>query len=384
MSHSPAHRQLATKVGLLSLSFGMLAASSAWSAHQVYSQSAVPAVAVGEPTPTGDPGSAAAATDKISLTAIPPRLGEEGTLRVKPGEKIQATIKVRNSSSVPIRIESQALDFIIGEDGETPMPVTDAVSNRWSLASWVVLSPTSQVLQPNQLGQVNVLIEAPADALPGGHYAMVLHRPSAVNGGEDTDTSDTAPASAISQQVGSLLYVTVEGPTNLSAFLRGLHFPKLTEYGPVPFDVTVENNSDIHIRPQITVEVTNWFGQEVARIPLESKNVFPLLSRSFTGRWDRVWGIGQYQARAVMSYGDQGNITVTKTSFWLIPYRLLLAVTGGGLVALLLGTFVHRHWRKRQQMARKKLEMLEAKVAELETAAPKSEFAQPTKPSRHR
>src|SRR5690242_9571180 len=49
-----------------------------------------------------------AAANEISLTAIPPRLGDIGEIKVKPGQKFQATARVTNTGSQPIEIESFA------------------------------------------------------------------------------------------------------------------------------------------------------------------------------------------------------------------------------------------------------------------------------------
>jgi hypothetical protein len=302
----------------------------------------------------------AAAPGEITLTAIPPRYGDVETLKIKPGEKKQIQVRVRNSSNQTVTVESFAKDFVVGEDGSTPLPVTDEVSNRWSLASWLVLSPNSQVLRPNQLGMVNVLIQVPADALPGGHYAMITHTP---NVGALTEG---ASESKVNQQVGTLLYVQVEGPINEEAFIRNLTMPKLSEFGPVPFSFTVENRSDIHITPRIAIEIYNLFGSKVDTITLESKNIFPLMNRGFDGEWNRVWGIGPYKAKVTMSYGSTGQVVMTKTSFWLIPYRLVLAISVVLLTLLAAILLTRRHWLHRKGADQERVKQLEERLKELE------------------
>ena len=110
-----------------------------------------------------------ATEDQVTLTAIPPRYGDDNSLLLQPGEKTQVQVRVRNSSPKTLPITTLATDFILDVDGETPIPVTENVSNRWSLANWLTVVPQSQVLQPQETGVVNILIEVPEDALPGGH-----------------------------------------------------------------------------------------------------------------------------------------------------------------------------------------------------------------------
>lgn len=304
---------------------------------------------------------------KSSLTAIPPRLGEDLSLKIKPGEKIQTSVRVRNGSSQTLTVQSLAQDFIVDLNGETPIAVAEQTSNRWSLASWIMLTPSVQVVQPGEIAIVNVIVEAPADALPGGHYAMITHQPNTGGGELDSEFSLISQSvTSLQQRVGTLLYVVVDGPINEAAFIRKLTFPKFTEYGPVPFSFTVDNQSDIHISPQIGVEIYNLFGQKVETIEMTTKNIFPFIARDFEGEWDRIWGFGPYTAKAVMSYGSTGQLAITNTTFWLLPITLLIAILIALLVIIVITIVIRRHFQHRREDQQAKIEMLESKVSQLE------------------
>ncbi len=296
----------------------------------------------------------------VGLTAIPPRVGDAEQIKLKPGSKEQVQLRIRNNSNTPITIFTQARDFVLDLDGETPIPIEGENSNRWSLASWLVITPVEQVVQPQTTVATTVLIEVPKDALPGGHYAMVTHQPTAPGGNAD------GAAAAISQRVGSLFYIIVDGPINEEAFIRDLSFPKLTEMGPVPFSFTVDNQSDIHIQPRLSVEIYNLLNQKIETIELESKNIFPLLSREFTGEWTRIWGHGYYTAKLIMSYGEQGNISIASTHFWLFPIKIVLAIIIALLTLLAIGISVRRHILHRNKNNEQIIKELEKKVADLQ------------------
>lgn len=304
--------------------------------------------------------------DQVTLTAIPPRLGDDNTLVLKPGEKKQVQIRVRNSSDRSLPILSQATDFIIGEDGETPVPVTEDTSGRWSSAEWLTMVPQGQTLQTQETGMINVLIEVPEDALPGGHYAMITHQPNAegLSAGESVGAVDSA--SGISQRVGTLMYLIVEGDINEEAFIREFNIPNFSEYGPVPFSYTVENASDIHITPKTKVEITDMFGRKVDEIVVGEKNVFPMMNRDFEGEWEQVWGYGKYDAQATMSFGTAGKIVVAKTSFWLIPIKLIIAILIVLLTLIAVIITVYRHIAHRRSTQSSKVELLERRLQELE------------------
>lgn len=305
--------------------------------------------------------------EEVRIDAIPPRSGEEGDLTAAPGEVIQTSIRVRNSSKQPLSIESTAIDFVIGEDGQTPVPITDTnVSQRWSLANWMTLSPQFQDIGPNQIGQVNVLITIPEDALPGGHYAMVTHSPVSPDQDATSNAAIQNSAAKVDQQVGTLFYVIVEGPINEEAYIRELKIPKFTEYGPVPMALSIDNQSDIHIRPQITITIKNIFGQTIDSIQIEPKNIFPISSRDYQTSWDRIWGIGPYTATATMSFGQSGQLVVATEQFWLFPITIFWIVVISILAVVAIGIAVKRHLLHRNDVNKKKVEELEKKVAELE------------------
>lgn len=300
--------------------------------------------------------------ESITLTAMPPRLGDDLSLKIAPGKKFQTAVKVRNNSNKAFTINTAIDDFVIGEDGETPIVITEEVDYRWSLKNWLILAPDFQVLQPKQTGIINVIIEVPEDALPGGHYAMITHKPVGLNGEKFQDSA----SSLIAQRVGTLLYVVVEGPVNEEAFVRDFKMPNFTEYGPVSLSFTVDNQSDIHIKPEISIEIYNLLGMKVDEIAIESKNVFPMVSRTFNSQWDAVWGTGFYRAKLTMAYGTSGQVAISNTTFWLLPITLVISGLVVILTLLVIFIAVRRHLLHKKDVEKQRMQMLEEKIAKLE------------------
>ncbi len=369
--NQPAPRHILTFTALSAFAIGLSAlalvhfapAASAQDAPQVDApQVDAPQVVAPQATPQATPQAEMTAS---SLTAIPPRLGEDFTLKAAPGETIQTSVRVRNGSSAPMTVTSQAFDFIVDQNGSTPIPVQEEVSNRWSLASWLVLAPSVNEIAPGEAATINIVIEVPEDALPGGHYAMITHQP-ATGGAVDELAGQPAPASQLQQRVGTLLYFMVDGPINEAAFIRNFQIPKFSEMGPVPFSFEVDNQSDIHLNPQIGVEIYNLFGQKVETIEIESKNVFPFIAREFEGEWDRIWGFGPYQAKVVMSFGQQGQVAMAVETFWLLPITIILAGLVVIFTLIVLIIVIRRHGQHRRNNNHQQLEELNRKIEELE------------------
>lgn len=301
---------------------------------------------------------------QLSLTATPLRIGDDDSVVVQPGEKTQVSVRVTNTSDTPLKVFSSAQDFVVEEDGETPVPVTGESkdNNRWSLASWLTLVPSERTLQPRETSQISVLIEVPEDALPGGHYAMITHQPS-------TDlTAINAPdaATGLNQRVGTLLYVRVDGPINEEAYIRDFSIPEFSEFGPVEYSFTLDNRSDIHIHPQIGITITNMFGKQIDVIRPDTQNIFPFTTRSFSGEWSKIWGFGRYKAELVASYGTTGKVIMATTFFWIFPIKLALAALIVLLTAIATIISVRRHMLHRKQDQTARIQDLENKVRELQ------------------
>lgn len=290
-------------------------------------------------------GNKVSAASSMALTATPVRLGDDFSISLSPGEKKQVQVKVRNGSSDPVILQSSAIDFVVGDDGATPLVVDKIQSNnRWSLASWLTLAPAENKLASEEMATVNVLIEVPKDALPGGHYAMIYHSP--IN---EVKPEDSSSGSGISQRVGTLLYVVVKGPINEEAYINRFDWPKFLENGPVKFSLNIDNQSDIHISAKPVLKIYNLFGKEVANIELESKNIFPKSERSFLGSWDRIWGFGYYKAVVEAAYGSQGQVVTAVSSLFMIPVKIILLV----LILVLIGVTLFLSIQKRRNANKK-------------------------------
>lgn len=297
----------------------------------------------------------ARATD-ISLVVSPPRTD----LPIKPGETLQKTIKVTNTSSTELILSANAVDFIVNDDAGTPIKVTTEASGRFLASPWFTLDTSELAIPPKETAQLTVIITAPKDALPGGHYAGIFFDPKERRGEKKTVSYTTA-------SVGSLFALSVEGDISYDAVIKDFSTKNLiNEFGPVDFSLTLENQSDTHITPESSVVITDMLGRELATLKYDSMNIFPFASRTQTLRWDQVWGLGKYLATVTVTYGPHGATTTRTLPFWIIPYRLLAAALVLLLVLLALGISIRRHLLHRSDQRDLEIDELKRKIAELE------------------
>jgi len=294
---------------------------------------------------------------EVNIIVSPPRYDAE----VNPGETIQKTVKITNGSEKDtVNIITSIHNFIVMDDLGTPVKVTEGSSGRYLASPWFSLDTTPFTLQPRQSKEIIVIIQVPQDALPGGHYAGVFFEP------QENKTIQGSGA-ALSAQVGSLFGITVAGDIKYDALLKEFKTSTpIFEFGPIDFSATIENQSDTHIRPISSIQVTNMFGQKLEDIKLSELNIFPYTSRTLEGEWDRIWGFGRYTATLTAAYGPSGHSASRTIYFWIMPWRIIAAILI--LIAVLIVVYisVKRHLRHRGDDRDQQIDDLKRRIVELE------------------
>ncbi|MEI8232810.1 MAG: hypothetical protein WCG44_03635 [bacterium] len=290
-----------------------------------------------------------------SLIVSPPRVDLEG----KPGDVLQQTIKVTNSSDKSVTLSALVSDFIVEDNSGTPIRINSNASGRYLASPWFVLDRPEFTLAAGQSTSVIAIIELPKDALPGGHYAGVFFSPI------EKGKLDTTGATVVSQ-VGSLFGITVAGNLKYDAIIKEFSVKSaVSEFGPIEFSSVIENQSDTHIRPLSKIVIHDMIGRNLAEIKLDDVNIFPFTSRSIAGTWDNVWGLGRYTATLEATYGP-GLVASRVLYFWIMPYRLIAAILVILMVILVLFISIRRHLKHREDHRDEEIDTLKRKIVEME------------------
>jgi len=292
---------------------------------------------------------------QVSLVVSPPKVD----LKLKPGETAQQAIKITNQTNQPITVKLSVQDFLVQDNHGTPVKVSQDEAGRFLASPWFHLDRTEFTIQPQKTEVVTVLITTPKNALPGGHYAAVYVEPQLGH-----KPKSTGPK--IVSEVGSLFSLTIQGDVKYDALIHNFRTSKrFFEFGPIDFFAEVENLSDTHISPQPSIVIKNMLGQTIANLPLEKVNIFPLASRFVTGKWERVWGLGKYQATLNIPFGP-GKVTSATIFFWIVPWRLLLAILILLLTFIATYILVRRHLKSKHDPRDEEIDQLKRRLAELE------------------
>lgn len=277
------------------------------------------------------------------FTAIPPRL----EIKAKPGEFVQKTIQFRNEGDQTAYLTIVSKDFIVKDTAGTPEFVTSLVSGRWAASSWIRLSPTSVAVAPKQTVNITLSANVPLDALPGGHYAGVLYQGT---GTAPRVGTGVGAGTGVQQIVGTLVYLTVEGPVTEQALVKRFEVPRFLEFGPVPFTTEILNQSDLHISPKGQITVRNMLGKVTTVMPLEERNIFPGASFVYTNTWNSKYLLGRYRADLSTAYGSQGHTLAATIYFIVFPVRIALAVVLAIVIIILIILFIRRRQKEKEEL----------------------------------
>jgi len=263
-----------------------------------------------------------------TITIVPPA----NEFKVDPGDKTEGTLKVVNGGTTPLTFKAQVKDFVVEDSVGTPHILADDVlSQKYSAANWVAISPDTFTVPAGQTEKINYYLQVPQNARPGGHYAAIVYEPQEILGVQGTGTG-------VETHVGTLFYVRVNGNIVENATVKKFQpANKLAEYGPITIDTQIINYSDSHIRPLGTVTIKNLFGQTVATQTLEEHNIFPEATRDFTNTLGKKLMFGPYTAELKATYGTTNNLTLfASASFFVLPWKIVAVVMLAIVVAVLL------------------------------------------------
>lgn len=273
-----------------------------------------------------------AASNTTSL-AIAPAIIES---IAKPGESVKTKVKLANQTNIPLPIKGTVRDFIPNE------AVNSEDASAFQAAGWFTLNPQDFILQPREEKEIEVTIDAPRGAEPGGHYATIYFEPlvpkEAVSAGSTLSLA----------RVGSLAFLIAPGEIEEKLEIAGITLPDYQTLGPVGIRIKLKNTGNLHLVPTASIRVIDMFGRKVADIKTNIVTVLPKTEREIEGLWDKKYLIGKFTFEGEILYGSEmTKVALEKQSVWILPWHLLLL----GLLLLTIVLYVVIVGRKRVKLA---------------------------------
>jgi hypothetical protein len=249
-----------------------------------------------------------------------------------PGESTTRTIYFTNRTGRKVDFTVNVEDFKGSRDVNETTIFMGEQKGPYSLKDSLHPDAWQFTLEHGQRISLPVKIEIPSDAEPGGLYGVVFAtaQPPEL---KTEDSQSAAPVVGIASRVGTLFFVRVKGQAKEDGALKNfstLNGQSYFENGPVNLQFTYENNGSVHLVPYGTIEIANMMGKKIDQIQISPYFAMPDSDRLSEIKWDRSMLFGRYTATLSLNRGYQDIIDSKTISFWIVPWKFLLA----GLAAL--------------------------------------------------
>lgn len=287
----------------------------------------------------------------INLTLSPVFLN----LATDPGKPVTSSIKVTNNNNITEYLKVTLATF--RPDPNTGNPTIADIEEGDEFAQWIRFSQEQFVLAPRETKTIGVTISPPQEATLGYYYAVLVSRITEATAGERQSIVAGSPAIPV------LLEVRTPNAKREVQLVDFKTDKMIYEYLPTTFQIKMKNSGNVHLAPVGDIFI-DWRGKENVGIVTVNKgggNILPNYERTYTAVWEdgfplRVpkmengnqvkdskgkpqfetkydlssadkFRIGKYTARVLMIYnnGERDVPVEAKISFWVVPWKILLA-----------------------------------------------------------
>lgn len=265
---------------------------------------------------------------------------------VEPGSTEIVKVIVTNPSSDAVSVRVIQNDFIAGDEDGTPAIYLEETEYAPSHSLKRFMTPVENLaLEPNEARVVEVELNVPADAEPGGYYGVVRFAPT------DPDTGGQVNVSA---SVASLILMTVPGDApeklNLTDFdvrQDGSNKAFFTDGEGITVNFRFKNEGAVHAGPFGKVSVlkgdnivydTNFNDKD------QRDMILPNSARSWAVPLEDISGFGRYTVSATFTYGADNQTIEMSETFWVIPNSIIVLTVVAllALVGAVVGFVVYR------------------------------------------
>jgi hypothetical protein len=249
-------------------------------------------------------------------------------IEVLPGQTVVQEITVTNRISDGRTFRLEVDDIKGSTDGSSAVSLSDGERGPYSIRDYITFPSDTFTLDLGERARIPVTITIPPNAEPGGFYGSVLVSTDRTPNEADGNVS----RSPVIARVGSLFFVTVQGDVERGGITKSISTVGDTwwyEEGPINLGILYENTGSVHLNPYGEVSIKNMFGEQVGFIELEPWFVLPKSLRNREITWDRELLLGRYTVTAKINRGYDDVIDEVTTSFWVMPWKVLLGIFFG-------------------------------------------------------
>jgi len=286
--------------------------------------------------------SIAFANGNVSITRAEPDPNSKNNtwfvLESQAGESIENCVLIKNMSSEKIKVRILAIDSKSNKAGRFILKRSEEQQS--SIGKWTKLETNEAELAPFQALPVKFKITIPKKTKAGEYAGGIIAE-------EITGLSKT---STVSTRIGNRIYLKVPGYVNHN--LRWLAFNSNTSDFNIKnlfhkthyFKFTLENKGNTVVRPSVSINILNIFGNKVETINKKLGELQPNTLAEPLIKWDNAPLFGRFKVKATINLSNTANkqqtitreITITIISWKTLAFSILI------IIALIIATISYR------------------------------------------
>lgn len=265
-------------------------------------------------------------TERITLSPA------VSTPKLDAGATQNGTLTIINDGDTAYTFVLYARPFSVS--GEQYDPNYTEVNDRTEAYQWVQFKQTHYSLKPGERVKAPYSVKVPQNAASGGHYAVLF--------AETQPPANDGSSVARKKRVGSLLYMTVNGPLTQAGSVESWSTSLWQKSRPLEAYVRVKNSGNVHFQANLAVSYKNILGKEMHHID-QQMLILPGTTRKVPVSWSDGPAIGIFKVSGSVNYLDKTDTLQTKYIV-LLPLWVLWVITG--LIVILAGWSVLRKRKK--------------------------------------
>jgi len=267
-------------------------------------------------------------------------------LKMSPGEVYSDEIVFWNISQTgdTYKVFISGFEQIENQPGTAIIltPEDDAKA-LYSASKWFTTEKDTLYLEPNKNIKLKYSITVPQDATKGEFNAEIF-----LISQTEFEQIGTGAFTNLAAGTPFLIQIGDEFVEN-AELLSFISDKKIYEKINVKLLTHIKNIGDTHITPTGEIVIGNIFRQEVARLPFNKNN--QSLLRDTDGNYEDIWlqssylspnnaiALGPLKAKLLVTYRSfQPGFAVlnAETTFWIIPWKIIIAITVTILLAIIV------------------------------------------------
>jgi len=253
-------------------------------------------------------------------------------ITLNPGESVIRNVYITNKLGFDSDFQINVEDISGGADQSEIIKYYGQNLGPYSIRNYVVVNSDRVRVSAGETKVVPVMITLPNSQKPGGLYGGIFV----------TAVTQTGQAGMnVSTRIGSLIFLRVKGNVLEQSEIKKFGtFSGQSIFGnnsPLDFVVSVANTGNVYLNPYGMIEIKDYRGRVIDRLPIEPWFVFPDSVRSRSLTWKNPPLAGFFTATLYLNHGyTLPHATVLSVHFVIIPVWIIVSILLGLIILFIV------------------------------------------------